>query len=89
MNSKIPNNTESPKSPLQLLQEVVAAQMRLWDARLALEKATAHDGAYSDRTDEAVLEEVNWLAAGLNDADEAYTHVADEHLQKVLSVTNR
>lgn len=89
MNSNIPSNTEQPKTPLQLLQDVVAAQVRLWDARSALEKATTPDGEYSDRADDQIIEYVNSLAVGLDGAAEAYTHVTDEHLQKVLSLSNQ
>ncbi|MGF6604759.1 hypothetical protein P3T23_009515 [Paraburkholderia sp. GAS448] len=72
MNRNIPSNTEQPK-PLQLLQDVVAAQVRLWDARSVLEKATAPGGEYSDRANDQVIEYVNSLAAGLHGADEACT----------------
>lgn len=87
MNRNVTITTEQPKTHLHLLQDVVAAQIRLWDARLVLEKATAPDGEYSDRADDKIIEEVNALAAGLDAADEAYMCVTDEHLQKVLSLS--
>ncbi|MBR8043387.1 hypothetical protein KDW40_02250 [Burkholderia cenocepacia] len=67
---------------LQLLREVVAAQIRLWDARRALEKATAPNGEYSDRADDESLEHVRLLAAGLDSAEDAFTHVTVQHLAR-------
>jgi hypothetical protein len=88
MNRNLTNDAVQPKVHLQLLQDVVAAQVRLWDARLALEKATAPEGEYSDHSNDKVIEEIDALAAGLHDADEAYTRVTGEHLQKVLSLSH-
>ncbi|MBB5546528.1 hypothetical protein A8H39_00115 [Paraburkholderia fungorum] len=88
MNRNIQSNTEQPKTHLQMLQDVVAAQVRLWDALRVLEKATAPDGDYSDKANDEVIEYVKSLAVGLDGADEAYTRVIDEHLKKALSLSS-
>lgn len=88
MNRDLVNNVgKEQKTHLRLLQEVVAAKVRLWNALQALETATAPNGEYSDRSNDKVIEEVNALAAGLDGADDAYSRVTDEHLQKVLALS--
>jgi hypothetical protein len=51
---------------LALLHLVVIHKLAYWDALRKLEKALAPDGEFSDKANDAVIEEIGYLAAALD-----------------------
>ena len=67
-------------SALKLLQYAVAAKLRYWDANRVLEQALCDDDI-PDRHANAIESHIEFLAAGLNEPEDAYTNVDESHLK--------
>lgn len=81
-----------------LLQAATAAKLRYWDALKKLENAMVQildDGQLidhdklSDRQSEAIDEHISVIAAGLDDPDDAFLHITDEHMTDLIDILER
>lgn len=71
------------QTTLQRLQRVVSLKLQFWDALKLLETEIAPDGDFSDRANNAVIEQIDMLAAGLDTSDDV-SKITAEHLRDTL-----
>lgn len=75
--------TQHEQTTLQRLQRVVSLKLQFWDALKLLETEIAPDGEFSDAANNAVIEQIDLLAAGLNTPADVSCITAD-HLRDTL-----
>ncbi len=76
---------------LALLRATVQAKIAYWDALRALEIAIAPDGEFSDVANNAVIDQIDMLAAGSSDVANASVamHVTKTHLAVTINLAQR
>lgn len=70
---------------LTLLRTVVKAKMAYWDALRELEIALT-GSEFSDRANDAVIDDIDMLAAGLEHVETVDERVTDEHLEDITKL---
>lgn len=69
---------------LALLRNAVEAKVRYWDALHELEMATSEDGEWNDRANDEVIYQIDCLAAGANNPEDAQTRITQEDVEELL-----
>lgn len=67
----------------RLLGAAVAAKLRFWDELRQIEVQLA-GGEFADKANDKVIDLIDLLAAGIDDADSAEQMMEDEHVTELL-----
>ncbi len=77
------NNLPEDNDKLQLLRSAVAAKARYWDAMVSLEKALLEGKETTDGQSDRMTQEIENLAAGLDDPEDAFKSIDTGILQSL------